>query len=86
MKKNTIEISMNGKLFLEGKIGVGKKTRLIFITPDVSADKKDAISQIDKRKSGDYLITAIHHTMSIDDYGVSLRLTKLGDLPKNLKL
>jgi len=77
---------MNGSLFFQGAVPVGKKIRVLFLNSNVEGDEKDALKQIDKRKSGDYLILAINHKLISEKHTSVLRLTKLGDLPRNFKL
>lgn len=86
LKKNIIDIGMNGSLYFKGKVPVGKKIRVLFLNSNVEGDAKDAAKQIDKRKSGDYLILAINHKLVSEKHTSILRLTKLGDLPKDFKL
>ena len=86
LKKNVIDIAMQGSLFFEGQVSVGNRLRVLFLNSDVTGDTKDASKQIDTRKSGDYLILAISHKLMDNRHSVSLRLTKLGELPKDFKL
>jgi hypothetical protein len=86
LKKNIIDIGMNGSLFFQGTVPVGKKIRILFLNSNVEGDDKDTLKQIDKRKSGDYLILAINHKLVSEKHTSVLRLTKLGDLPRNFKL
>ena len=87
IKKNRVDITMNGKFFFNGKVTVGNKIRILFLNPDVSADDEDTSSLIDFRKSGDFLILAIHHNLPLaGKHNTTLRLTKLGDLPSNISL
>tara|TARA_R110000868_G_scaffold30953_4_gene113903 strand:+ start:14263 stop:15621 length:1359 start_codon:yes stop_codon:yes gene_type:complete len=87
LKKNVIDIGMSGKLFVEGKITVGNRVRLIFLASKIT-DSKDVLDQIDKRKSGDYLIMAVSHKFSIpnEEHLATLRLTKIGEIPSNVTL
>lgn len=87
IKKNRIDVSMNGKFFFNGKVTVGKKVRILFLNPDTTADDTDTSGSIDFRKSGDFLILAIHHQLPLaGKHNATLRLTKLGDLPSNIDL
>lgn len=86
LKRNTLEIGMNGALFFEGKIPVGSKIRVVFLNPDVNKNKRDVKDQIDKRKSGDYLLLATNHKLSRENHVVVLRITKLGELPSDFAL
>jgi len=86
IKKNLIDIGMNGSLYFQGKVHVGRKMRVLFLNSNVQGDENDPIKQIDKRKSGDYLILAINHRLIDQKHTAILRMTKLGELPKDIKL
>jgi len=86
LKKNVIDIGMNGSLYFEGKVPVGRRVRVLFLNSNVDGGDKDPIKQIDKKKSGDYLILAINHKLISEKHTSILRLTKLGELPKDFKL
>ena len=86
LKKNIIDIGMNGSLFFKGKISVGRKLRLLFLNSNVQGDLKDTNDQIDKRKSGDYIILATNHRLADEKHTTILRLTKLGELPKDFRV
>lgn len=86
LKKNLIDVGMNGSIFFQGKVSVGKKMRVLFLNSDVQGDEKTYDDQIDKKKSGDYLILAINHRLINEKHTTVLRLSKLGELPKDIKL
>lgn len=86
LKKNVIEISMSGVSMFRGKISPGSKLRLLFLNPDVSSADRDQFKQIDTRKSGDYFLLATSHKLLDESHNVSMRLTKLNDLPKDVIL
>lgn len=86
LKKNVIDVGLDGISLFKGKISVGRRVRILFLNTDVGADKENAVDQIDKRKSGDYLILATSHHLVQENHFSSMRVTKLGDLPKNFKL
>lgn len=86
MTKNLLDIGIDAKVLLEGRIESGSKLRLLFLSPNVSADEKDQSEQIDRRKSGDYMILAVNHRFLEGGHSAVLRLTKLGELPKNFTL
>ena len=86
LKKNIIDIGMSGSLFFQGAIPVGRKLRVLFLNSNVQGDNKDPIKQIDTKKSGDYVILAIHHKLTSEKHTSVLRLSKLGELPKDIKL
>jgi len=86
LKKNIIDIGMNGSLFFKGRISVGRKLRLLFLNSNVQGDLKDTNDQIDKRKSGDYIILATNHRLADEKHTTILRLTKLGELPKDFRV
>ena len=50
------------------------------------SDNGDILDQLDKRKSGDYLIMAISHNFAEESHNASLRLTKIGELPEDITL
>jgi len=85
LKKNTIDIEIGGDLFFERKLGPSRKLRLLFLNPDTN-NIKDAAESLDLRKSGDYLLTNVAHTMFEEEHKVSARLIKLGDLPSDFTL
>lgn len=86
LKKNIIDIGMNGSLFFKGKVSVGQKVRVLFLNSNVLGDEKSTVDQIDKRKSGDYVILATNHRLADEKHTTILRLTKLGELPKDFRL
>ena len=83
--KNTIDIGIDGVSLFKGKVNVGRRVRVLFLNSDQNTETT-AENRIDKRKSGDYLILAIGHKLLNDTHDASMRLTKLGDLPKNFAI
>lgn len=87
LKRNTLDISMEGTPFIEAKITVGMKLRLLFLNSEVEDDASDARGLIDDRRSGDYVILALKHDFQTNNtHEVSLRVSKLSDLPANFEL
>lgn len=86
LKKNIIDIGVEGKIFLQSQASTGNKVRVLFLNSNTEADEKDAVSQLDRRKSGDYLILAMNHRFNESKHVTSLRLTKIGELPKDYAL
>ena len=86
IKKNMLDVGLDGRLFLEANINTGTKLRMIFLNSNSQADTLDVNNQIDKRKSGDYFILAISHLFTGEKHNVVVRLSKLGELPKNFAL
>lgn len=86
LKRNVIDIGMSGSLYLQGSVPVGRRIRVLFLNSNVEAENKDPLKQIDKRKSGDYLILAINHKLAGEKHTAILRMTKLGELPGNFTL
>lgn len=86
LKKNIIDVGMNGSLYFKGKVTVGTRVRLLFLNSNVASDNGDPLRQIDRRKSGDYLILAINHKLFQQKHSAILRMTKLGELPKDIQL
>lgn len=83
--KNTIDIGIDGVSLFKGKVNVGRRVRVLFLNSDQNNDAS-LEKRIDKRKSGDYLILAIGHKLVDQNHDASMRLTKLGDLPKNFAI
>lgn len=71
LKKNTIDIEMDGALFLEKKISVSRKMRVLFLNPNSQQNFSSPETNIDSRKSGDYLLTNISHRMIDDSHTVT---------------
>lgn len=86
LKKNVIDVGLDGISLFKGKVSVGRRVRILFLNTDVTADKENAAEQIDKKRSGDYLILATSHHLIQENHFSSMRVSKLGDLPKNFKL
>lgn len=86
LRKNVIDIEMNGALFLEKRVSPGRRLRCLFLNPNSSGDVKDLSKSIDLKKSGDYLLTNTFHRMVDDNHRVTARLIKLGDLPSDFQL
>jgi hypothetical protein len=86
LMKNTIDVGLDGISLFKGKVNVGRRVRILFLNSDVLNEKANIADQIDKRKSGDYLILAISHKLFEESHDASMRLTKLGDLSKNFTL
>jgi hypothetical protein len=83
--KNTIDIGIDGVSLFKGKVNVGRRVRVLFLNSDQNTGAS-LEKRIDKRKSGDYLIIAIGHKLVDQNHDASMRLTKLGDLPKNFAI
>jgi len=86
LKRNTLDITMNGSLFFEKKISPGRRLRVIFLSPNTSGDYRDLSKTVDKKRSGDYFLTNLSHHMSGETHNVSARMIKLGDLPSDFIL
>jgi len=86
LKKNVIDVGLDGISLFKGKVSVGRRVRILFLNANTSADTENAAEQIDKKKSGDYLILATSHHLVQENHFASMRVAKLGDLPKNFKL
>jgi hypothetical protein len=86
LKKNVIDVSLDGISLFQGKVSTGRKVRILFLNSDMQSEGKSIAESIDKRKSGDYLILAISHKLINNTHDSSMRVTKLGDLPKNFKI
>lgn len=74
MQKNTYEVSISGAKFLENKKGVGDLVELRVYADNT--DLENAPEQIDKMKSGTFLVTGIAHTFSIPAHTITMEVTK----------
>lgn len=86
IKKNMLDVGLDGRLFLESSINTGTKLRMIFLNSNSQADTLDVNNQLDKRRSGDYFILAISHLFTGEKHNVVVRASKLGELPKDFAL
>lgn len=86
LKKNVIDIQMDGALYIEKKVSPGDRLRIVFLSPNTKADPDKRDGSLDTRRSGDYLLTDISHKMSLESHDISARLIKLGDLPSDFSL
>jgi len=73
-------------LIFSAKISTGNRIRVLFLNSAAGSENKDAIEQIDKRKSGDYFILAINHIFKDNTHFSQLRLTKIGELPRDFAI
>ena len=78
LQRNRIEVDMSGAFFFATRASVGTKLRLLFLSPQSGSE--GGIESIDKRRSGDYLLTAVKHKMIKTEHSVTLRLTKITEL------
>jgi len=86
MKKNAIDIGISGKFLFEANALVGEKLRVLFLNSNTGNGDEDLFEQIDKTKSGDYIILAINHLLNNDAHKSILRISKLTELPKDYTL
>lgn len=86
LKKNSIDVAMNGSFYFEKKITIGNKVRILFLDTNVEAATDDFNKQIDKKKSGDYIITVINHRLLNNEHMAFIRLSKFGELPKGYSI
>ncbi|GEM_PF-1227233 len=86
LKKNILDIGIEGRLIFSAKISTGNRIRVLFLNSAAGSENKDAIEQIDKRKSGDYFILAINHIFKDNTHFSQLRLTKIGELPRDFAI
>ena len=86
LKKNTVDIEMDGRLFFKRKISPSRRMRIIFLNPNTQRDTSDLSKSVDSRRSGDYLLTNMSHRFSDESHRVTARMIKLGDLPSDFTL
>jgi hypothetical protein len=82
LKKNVIDIGIEGRMVFESRISPGNKIRVIFLNSDTASINNDTASQIDRRKSGDYFILAVNHIFKDAGHFTQMRLTKINEAPK----
>ena len=72
--------------FIEGKehLTIGRLINLRFITNLIDATENGTNINIDKKKSGEYMILAARHMMKREQYNISLTCVKLANLEENL--
>ena len=88
LKKNIIDIGVDGRLVFESLLKTGNSLRALFLNPNSQVDNEDISSQLDNNKSGDYFIMAISHTFDLvkDTHYSTLRMSKLNNIPKDVVL
>jgi hypothetical protein len=74
MQKNTFTVEITGAELLKAQKGVGDTIRLMVYADN--PDLENAEQQIDRLKSGTFLITAIAHQFRIPSHKVSMQVTK----------
>ena len=72
--------------FIEGKehLTVGRIINLRFISNLIDATENGANVNIDKKKSGEYLIFSARHMMKKENYNIGLTCVKLANLRDTL--
>lgn len=80
LRKDRIEILMDGSPWFESKTTVGSKIRILFLNSNVAGDRANIADQIDYKKSGDYMVQACHHSLIKEKHRVTAQLTKLENL------
>lgn len=83
MNRNTVDINMNGFLFFAKNISVANKLRLMFLNSDASDNSVDLKKSINQRRSGDYVITAIRHSINKSSHRVVFSCSKIKDFPED---
>jgi len=86
LKKSVLDIGMDGALFGEAQVSAGMRVRVLFLSPNQNSDTQDLYAQLDKRRSGDYLIMAVNHKFSGQDHLATLRLTKVAEIPRDISI
>jgi len=87
MKNDNIDIQVpgynffpfNGDTNTDGR-SVGRSIKLLFKNNDVEFDPNDPDKFIDKKLSGQYFMTAVHHNFSSTKYTVSATCSKFSEL------
>ncbi len=84
--KSPISIIVPAMNFIEGKehLTVGRIINLRFISNLIDATENGANVNIDKKKSGEYLIFSARHMMKKENYNIGLTCVKLANLKDTL--
>lgn len=83
LEKNMIEVYLPGSLILEGQVTVGDTVAINFLNSDVKLESLSGGDDIDKEKSGNYLIYAIRHTFIGTEHDITMSVTKLNTKPSD---
>lgn len=83
LKKDNLEIMVDGSPWFESAVSVGAKIRILFLNTDPSNDTKSLAEQYDYKKSGDFLVLAAHHSLIEERHRVTAQLTKIEDLSQD---
>ena len=87
LKKNIIDIGIDGRLMIESKCSVGARIRVLFLsTQPEASDEATLYDRLDKKKSGDYLIMAVQNYFRQENHAATLRLAKIGDIPEDAEI
>ena len=83
LKRAPLTMIVDGINFIDGDkhSTIGNNIAVEFIKS--TADRDKASSQIDTRRSGNYLIFACRHMFKKEKYEVSLSCVKMGNLKSN---
>lgn len=80
LRKDRMEILMDGSPWMESGVSVGAKLRILFLNSNTKRDRENLADQIDYKKSGDYLVVACHHSLIEEKHRVTAKITKLEQL------
>ena len=88
LKKNIIDIGIDGRMVFESSLKTGNTIRALFLNPNSETEDQDMLDQLDTTKSGDYFIMGICHIFDLtkDVHHSTLRLSKLNNIPKDFIL
>jgi hypothetical protein len=87
LKKNIIDIGIDGRLIIESKCSVGARIRVLFLsTKPEASDEATLYDRLDKKKSGDYLVMAVQNYFRQENHAATLRLAKIGDIPEDAEI
>jgi len=83
LSRNPMDVLVDSFMFFMTRMSVANKIRMIFLNNDLGQPTTDLSRMIDKRRSGDYLLTAVRHDMSQTETNTSFSAIKIDDLPAN---
>jgi hypothetical protein len=69
--------------FIDGDKHLTIGNNIVVEFPKSTADRDRSISQIDTRRSGNYMIMSARHMFKKERYDISLGCVKLGNLKQN---
>ena len=83
LKRASLNMVVPGINFIDGDKHLTIGNNIVVEFPKSTADRDRSISQIDTRRSGNYMIMSARHMFKKERYDISLGCVKLGNLKQN---